>query len=50
MHSPICEYRDDGRAGDVFTSYEIVKPLSLQAYPGFLITYRIRDPLGKRPK
>ena len=25
MQSTICEHRDDGRAGGVFTSYEIVK-------------------------
>ena len=25
MQSTICEHRDDGRAGGVFTSYEILK-------------------------
>jgi len=50
MQSTICEHRDDVRAVVVFTSYEIVKPLALQAYPGFLIMYHIRNPLGKKSK
>ena len=30
MQSTICEHRDDGRAGGVFTSYEIVKVGDIQ--------------------